>query len=125
MTSGAPSGTLPPTGTPPRASPCRSSRNWVSVGSCNREASRTGFGTVRSDNTLAALRRPTGGSSLPAKEERGSAPPLPISYFLRNPNAFVADFVGNNAFSKYNALQFEIRRRFRSGLTGQFNYTFG
>ncbi len=50
---------------------------------------------------------------------------LPISYFLRNPNAFVADFVGNNAFSKYNALQFEIRRRFRSGLTGQFNYTFG
>ena len=50
---------------------------------------------------------------------------LPISYFLPNPNAFVADFVGNNAFSKYNALQFEIRRRFRSGLTGQFNYTFG
>jgi hypothetical protein len=50
---------------------------------------------------------------------------LPMSYFLRNPNAFVADFVGNNAFSKYNALQFEIRRRFRSGLTGQFNYTFG
>ena len=50
---------------------------------------------------------------------------LPISYFLRNPNTFVGDFVGNNAFSKYNALQFEIRRRFRSGLTGQFNYTFG
>ncbi len=50
---------------------------------------------------------------------------LPISYFLLNPNAFVADFVGNNAFSKYNALQFEIRRRLRSGLTGQFNYTWG
>ena len=50
---------------------------------------------------------------------------LPISYFLRNPNAFVGDFVGNNAFSKYHALQFEIRRRLRSGLTGQFNYTWG
>jgi hypothetical protein len=50
---------------------------------------------------------------------------LPISYFLRNPNAFVSDVVGNNAFSKYHALQVEIRRRLRSGLTGQFNYTWG
>ncbi len=50
---------------------------------------------------------------------------LPISFFLRNPNAFVGDFVGNNAFSRYNALQFEVRRRLRSGLTGQFNYTWG
>ena len=50
---------------------------------------------------------------------------LPISYFYRNPNAFVGDLVGNNAFSKYNALQFEIRRSFRSGFTGQFNYTWG
>ena len=50
---------------------------------------------------------------------------LPASYFLRNPNAFVADVVGNNAFSKYHALQVEIRRRLRSGLTGQFNYTWG
>ena len=50
---------------------------------------------------------------------------LPIGYFYRNPNAYVGDFAGNNAFSKYNALQFEIRRRLRSGLTGQFNYTWG
>jgi hypothetical protein len=50
---------------------------------------------------------------------------LPISYFLPNPNAFVADFLGNNAFSKYNALQLEVRRRFASGFTGQFNYTWG
>ncbi len=50
---------------------------------------------------------------------------LPISYFLRQPNAFVADVVGNHAFSKYNALQVELRRRWRSGLTGQFNYTYG
>ena len=50
---------------------------------------------------------------------------LPISYFLRNPNAFVADVVGNGAFSKYNALQFEVRRHFRGGFAGQFNYTWG
>ena len=50
---------------------------------------------------------------------------LPASYFFLNPNAFVGDVVGNNAFSKYHALQFEIRRRLRSGLTGQFNYTWG
>jgi hypothetical protein len=50
---------------------------------------------------------------------------LPISFFLRNPNAFVADVVGNHAFSKYNGLQFEIRRQFRGGFAGQFNYTWG
>ena len=50
---------------------------------------------------------------------------LPISYFYANPNAFVSDVVGNHAFSKYNALQFEVRRRWRSGLAGQFNYTWG
>ena len=50
---------------------------------------------------------------------------LGISPFLNNPNIFVADFVGNNAFSKYNGLQFEVRRRFHEGIAGQFNYTFG
>ena len=50
---------------------------------------------------------------------------LPISYFYTNPNAYVSDVVGNHAFSKYNALQFEVRRRWRSGLAGQFNYTWG
>ncbi len=56
-------------------------------------------------------------------EELGAT--LPIGYFLPNPNAFVADVVENNAFSKYNALQVELRRRFRNGFTGQLNYTFG
>ncbi|MFB3903136.1 MAG: TonB-dependent receptor domain-containing protein [Acidobacteriota bacterium] len=45
--------------------------------------------------------------------------------FLPNPSTFVADIVDNNAFAKYNALQVEIRRRYRQGFTGQFNYTFG
>ena len=45
--------------------------------------------------------------------------------FLPNPSTFVADVVDNNAFSKYNALQIELRRRYRQGFTGQFNYTFG
>ncbi|RPI21971.1 MAG: TonB-dependent receptor [Acidobacteria bacterium] len=45
--------------------------------------------------------------------------------FLANPNTFVADIVQNNAFSRYNALQVEVRRRYRQGFTGQFNYTFG
>ena len=50
---------------------------------------------------------------------------LPASYFYTNPNAFVGDFVGNNSFSKYNSLQFELRRRFQAGLSAQFNYTWG
>lgn len=50
---------------------------------------------------------------------------LPVSFFYANPNIFVADVLGNHAFSKYNALQIEVRRRFRDGLTAQFNYTYG
>ncbi len=51
---------------------------------------------------------------------------LGAEYFLRaNPNAFVADYIGNGAFSNYHALQTEIRRRLRNGLYFQANYTFG
>lgn len=50
---------------------------------------------------------------------------VPISLFYRNPNIFVGDVVGNGSFSKYNAFQFEVRRRFNSGFAGQFNYTYG
>jgi len=56
-------------------------------------------------------------------EEFGST--VTADAFLPNPNTFVADIVDNNAFSKYNALQVELRRRYRQGFTGQFNYTFG
>jgi hypothetical protein len=46
-------------------------------------------------------------------------------FFLRaNPNAFVADYVGNGSYSNYHALQTEIRRRLRSGLYLQANYTY-
>ena len=48
---------------------------------------------------------------------------LPISYFYANPNTWVGDVVGNHAFSRYNALQVEIRRTWRAGLTAQANYT--
>jgi hypothetical protein len=50
---------------------------------------------------------------------------LPISYFYPNPNTYVGDVLGNNAFSKYNSLQMEVRRRFQGGFIGQFNYTWG
>ena len=50
---------------------------------------------------------------------------LPIGFFYTNPNAFVGDVVGNHAFSDYNALQFEVRKAWRSGFTAQFNYAWG
>ena len=50
---------------------------------------------------------------------------LPIGYFYTNPNTWVGDVVGNYSFSEYNALQLEIRRAWRSGFTGQLNYTWG
>ena len=48
---------------------------------------------------------------------------LPASYFYTNPNTWVGDVIGNHAFSKYNALQLEIRRAWRSGWTAHVNYT--
>ena len=50
---------------------------------------------------------------------------LPISFFFANPNTFVGDVVGNHAFSEYNAVQFEVRKAWRSGFTAQFNYAWG
>ena len=50
---------------------------------------------------------------------------LPIGYFYTNPNTYVGDVVGNHSFSEYNALQLEVRRAWRSGFTGQLNYTWG
>ncbi|MGH9751169.1 MAG: hypothetical protein ACREA2_00145 [Blastocatellia bacterium] len=50
---------------------------------------------------------------------------LSPGFFLpANPNAFVADFVGNGSFSTYHGLQAEVRRRLRGGLYFQANYTF-
>jgi hypothetical protein len=46
-----------------------------------------------------------------------------LSTFLPNPNAYVADFVGNGSFSTYHALQAEIRQRLRYGFDFQANYT--
>jgi hypothetical protein len=56
-------------------------------------------------------------------EDLGST--IPISYFYRNPNAFVADVLGNFSYSNYHALQTEVRRRLSKGLSFQVNYTFG
>lgn len=49
---------------------------------------------------------------------------IPASFFLPNPNTYVADYYGNGSFSTYNGLQTEIRRRFSRGLYFQANYTF-
>jgi len=50
---------------------------------------------------------------------------LTPGFFLRaNPNAFVADYIGNGSFSNYHGLQAEIRHRLRNGLYFQANYTF-
>lgn len=46
-------------------------------------------------------------------------------FFFPNGNALFADFVGNNSWSTYHALQFEARHRFSQGLWFQFNYTYG
>jgi hypothetical protein len=46
-----------------------------------------------------------------------------LNPYLPNPNAYVADYVGNGAYSNYNALQLEVRRRYNNGFDFQANYT--
>jgi hypothetical protein len=50
--------------------------------------------------------------------------PGALSVFMQNPAIYAADGISNGGFSDYNALQVELRRRFKSGFLGQLNYTF-
>src|SRR6201988_3043677 len=48
---------------------------------------------------------------------------LASNFFVANPNATFARVLRNDAFSNYNALEIEVRRRFSSGLQFQADYT--
>lgn len=50
---------------------------------------------------------------------------LPINFFRANPDAFGAYIAENGSRSSFHALQIELRRRFRKGLSFQVNYQFG
>ena len=43
---------------------------------------------------------------------------------LANPNIYASQLVLNGAETDYNAFQFEVRRRFKAGISAQWNYTF-
>ena len=45
--------------------------------------------------------------------------------FYTNPNVQGANTVVNDGFSSYHAFQLDVKKRIRSGLQAQFNYTFG
>ncbi len=47
-----------------------------------------------------------------------------LNPYLPNPSTYVADYVGNGAYSNYNGLQVEIRRRYVNGFDFQANYTY-
>ena len=46
-----------------------------------------------------------------------------LGTFMPNGGIYASQGIINGAFSDYNALQLEVRRRFRGGLFGQLNYT--
>ncbi|MBX3245346.1 MAG: TonB-dependent receptor, partial [Acidobacteria bacterium] len=50
---------------------------------------------------------------------------LPINFFRPNPDVRGAYIAANGSRSSFHALQVEIRRRFRSGMSFQANYQFG
>jgi hypothetical protein len=47
-----------------------------------------------------------------------------LNAFMPNPGIYASQAIVNGGFTDYNALQVEVRRRFRNGLFGQVNYTF-
>jgi hypothetical protein len=49
---------------------------------------------------------------------------FPLNFFVPNPFANAALFVDNSSWSYYHGGEFEVRRRFSSGLFFQANYTF-
>lgn len=50
---------------------------------------------------------------------------LPINYLRANPDVRTAFFADNSSRSNFHALQVEVRRRFRQGMSFQANYSFG
>jgi hypothetical protein len=60
--------------------------------------------------------------SRPGGERFGAQ--VTAGYFMPNGNIGPGDVVGNNSWSTYHALQAEVRRQFRNGLTFQGNYTY-
>lgn len=55
---------------------------------------------------------------------RANRAKLAPNFFLANPNLNFARVTSNGAFSSYNSLQVELRRRLSTGLFFQANYTF-
>lgn len=50
---------------------------------------------------------------------------LPINFLRPNPDVRTAFFADNSSRSNFHALQLELRRRFRQGVSFQANYSFG
>jgi hypothetical protein len=48
---------------------------------------------------------------------------LPVNFFQANPNASSANVTTNGSFTRYNALQIELRRRLSKGLLVDANYS--
>ncbi len=80
----------------------------------------TGFINDLTNNNAGAMSFTLANSPTYANNRRNLAP----NFFLANPNASFARALTNNAFSNYNSLQLEIRRRMSRGLQLQANYTF-
>lgn len=72
------------------------------------------FNTLRTQNTYRANRESTG--------PMGSN--FPLNFFVANPFANNAILVDNSSSSTYHGFEFEVRRRFSTGLFFQANYTF-
>jgi hypothetical protein len=49
---------------------------------------------------------------------------FPLNFFVPNPWANSATLVDNSSWSRYNGLELELRRRFASSLSFQFDYTY-
>jgi hypothetical protein len=82
------------------------------------------FGLLTNATAVSNIRTGQAGALIEQYvSQGGAAGAAGRAAFLPNPGIFASQGIINGAFSDYNSLQFELRRRFRNGFFSQLNYT--
>lgn len=93
----------------------------------NQIRSTSGINVLTSANQLNQIQQGLAGSLAQTIIQNGlnfTTGGTLIVPFQQNPNIFITEILQNAARFNYNALQAEVRRRFKNGFSFQANYTF-
>jgi hypothetical protein len=82
-----------------------------------------GFLNNLRDNNVGAMANTIAFNSTYRANRESTALGLAGNFFVANPNAAFVNVLANDAYSNYNAMEIELRRRFSNGLQFQADYT--